>query len=504
MFLWWVFLRFSELDNPSFWIDEGYSSIVSYFVSLWYNTVPIHFSQAFFTFFQSISFSVLGYGDWSARIPSFVFGIFSMILAYVFSRDLLDGHRYRNYGALFIAFLFTFSDWQVLWSREARFYELLSFIYLLNVYFLWKYIRAFEPRYFLLFWVSCLIWMFFHPFCFALLIIWACIFLSKSVKEYMQSNSVKKTIQDNQWILWILIAVIWIYFSVDMFVSEFVTWNWGLWNHLSVSLDLWTDIRNGYVRFYLGNLFGELWIVFVAYVIGVLYFAYRSEFFKVLLFGGIFLLNFYVISQKWYLAHSRYMFHLYSIITVFGWYTLFVTGSALFDRFSTLRKPWNIVLTSILIFVAGFSLANAYHFVFLPQKTYYIDYTSPKPDFKSAYKYLSGIKDVKIISGFPHLCFWYNLPNTSRCSYGLRVDLAWQRNTKQVHEDSTDGYVSVPYLDNLEDIRPNEYYFVLDALTIKNAPNKDIMTHIIDSCDLIYKNEWNAQPENFVGVWKCR
>ena len=54
-------------------------------------------------------------------------------------------------------FIFTFSTWQIIWSREARFYEILSFIYLLDIYFLWKYFVKNNDSYFLYFLILSLI-----------------------------------------------------------------------------------------------------------------------------------------------------------------------------------------------------------------------------------------------------------------------------------------------------------------------------------------------------------
>jgi len=45
------------------------------------------------------------------------------------------------------------------------------------------------------------------------------------------------------------------------------------------------------------------------------------------------------------------------------------------------------------------SIIQTFHFTVLPQRFYYIDATSPKPNFKNTYEYLKKTyPDIKIIS----------------------------------------------------------------------------------------------------------
>ena len=80
-------------------------------------------------------------------------------------------------------FLFVFSTWQIIWTREARFYELLSFLYLLNVYFLWRYFVKNDKNIFVYFVVVLFLSIIFHPFFLSILIISIILFLYKSIKN---------------------------------------------------------------------------------------------------------------------------------------------------------------------------------------------------------------------------------------------------------------------------------------------------------------------------------
>ncbi len=498
IFIYWIYIRYYELWTWSFWIDEWYSSIVSYFASL-NNFIPYlasgkyDFSQYLFTFFQSISFYSFWISDYSARLPSFVFWIINILIYYLLSIELLKNNKNRYLATFSIMFVFIFSTWQIIWTREARFYELLSFLYLINIYFLWKYTLTNNFRYYLLFFIFALTWILFHPFCFWLILIWLIVLFYNIYKE--------KNYNKFSLILWFFI--IWlIYLLIDIWFKYISSWD----IYLSESIPKVNNINNynyiNYLLLYIKNLYNELWIIFITYSIWVIYMLYRKKIYEFLIFWLLVAINILIISY-WYMAHTRYMFHLYSIITLIWWYNMFIFWEYLISkynyRFKKIISVWIILLFTIWIYFT-------YNLTIVPQRFYYIDYTSPKPNFKMAYNYLNqNYKDSNIISWFPQLCYWYNINNTQKCKYAINVNLIWNKNLiNELKELKYENYTNLEFINNLENIKNIEnYYFLLDDLTIKNAINKNLIEDIIDKCDLFYKDIWNYESNNLLWIWHC-
>lgn len=129
-------LRIAFLDNLSFWIDESTSVLAA--KGLLENGLPVlpsgdYYSRSFvhvWTLAQS--FKLFGISEFSARLPSVIFGTVSVALTYYFAKSM----GYKEAG--FIASLMmAFSFWAIWFSREARMYALLQLIYIFSLYMLW-------------------------------------------------------------------------------------------------------------------------------------------------------------------------------------------------------------------------------------------------------------------------------------------------------------------------------------------------------------------------------
>jgi len=86
-----------------------------------------------FTYLTSISVHLFGFEDFSLRIPGTVFSVLSIVVGY-----LLTARFFGVRVALIAAFLFAFSDWEILLGRTARMYGTLSFFLLLSIWLLDK------------------------------------------------------------------------------------------------------------------------------------------------------------------------------------------------------------------------------------------------------------------------------------------------------------------------------------------------------------------------------
>lgn len=203
------------------------------------------------------------------------------------------------------------------------------------------------------------------------------------------------------------------------------------------------------------------------------------------------------------MAHTRYMFHIYSIIT-FVW-SLWII---IFLNFiiKSYKFEYKKIAILFLIILVIFSIIKTYKITLIPQRFYYIDYTSPKPNFKLAYQNIDiYFPNKKIISWFPHLCYWYNLDEKEKCSYAININLIWNKNIdKNLIIQKNENYTNIEYINNLNEIKKiNQYIFVLDDLTIKNAINKELLNDIINNCNMIYKDVWDYEKSNFIWIWSC-
>jgi len=379
-------------------------------------------------------------------------------------------------------FLFVFSTWQIIWSREARFYELLSFLYLLNIYFLWKYFVINNNKYFYYFIITILIWLIFHPFFIWIVIVSLFLMIYKSYKSKIKIHTKK---------IFILLIILTIFLIIDL-ISRYITNGWtNITQPISqINWNLEFDFFN-YIKFYLKNIYSQLWII---------YFLIRKKYIEFLLFWLIFIINLIAISY-WYMAHTRYMFHLYWIITFIWslWIILFI--SFIIKEFK-LKK----LLIIIIIWLIIISIIKTYKLTIIPQRFYYIDFTSPKPNFKLAYEYLNNnYKDIKIVSWFPQLCFWYNLKNFKNCEYAINLNLIWDKKLIPILEKrKKDYYTNIEYIKSLNQLDNNKnYFFILDDLSIKNIINKELLNDIINNCTMIYKDIWNYETSSFIWIWSC-
>lgn len=129
------FLRLANLGEPSFWVDE-----VNTFYSarslaeqgnyampsgLEHNRSPLHLHLT------ALVFRAAGADTFTTRLVSAVFGIFTIVLVYLF------GKKFFNWKAGVAAAFFTaFSHFEIGWSRTARAYTVLQFATLLFAYFM--------------------------------------------------------------------------------------------------------------------------------------------------------------------------------------------------------------------------------------------------------------------------------------------------------------------------------------------------------------------------------
>lgn len=494
LFWYAFFLRGYELDTGSFWIDEGYSALISlalmnthFLPQLWDGTFV--FGQYFFHIFQALSFKFWWIWDFQARLPSFLFGIFHIVIFYFFAQALLKESKYKHIGIIFLMFLFLFSTWQIIWSREARFYEMLGTLYLLVTFLLYQYMTTKHHKYFLLFSIFLLIGIIFHHFFFAFLII---IFFMFCYDFF----------QKKEWKIWWGIFLVLAWYILWQLMIQKIIWETRIISLLPTINSVQEYHFVTFFQYYLWVFFEQLWVVFVAYFLGIFYFLFVKKYKELLLFWGLFLLNIVIISFG-YFAHSRYMFHLFSLITLLWGYFIFIFLTFIWEKYIYIGKKTFFYIILLFIWISFFL---TYKITFFPQRFYYIDSTSPKPNFKNAYEFLKeNYSEYGIISWFPHMCYWYNRENREKCQFALRVNLIGNSIfDEKIIQRPTENYSNLPYIENISSNNLGKYVFVLDDLTLKNAINKAFIERILSECPMIYRDIGNYNSSNFIWIWKCQ
>lgn len=130
-----LFLRVYALGNPPLWVDEAISASVSKNILI--KGVPIldsgwHYNSAYVLHYSIAFFMLFGQNEFWARFPSIIFGLLTILLAYVI------GKEYSKTGGIISALFFSVFYLEVFFSRQARFYQLFQLAFFASLYFLYK------------------------------------------------------------------------------------------------------------------------------------------------------------------------------------------------------------------------------------------------------------------------------------------------------------------------------------------------------------------------------
>lgn len=135
-------IRVINLDRASFWVDEVNSVFAAQSLNeTGADRLPsgyLYGRARIYTAIVAVSLQLFGENEVAARMPSVLFGVLSILLAYGLARIWFDTRT-----ALIMAFFMAFSHFEVGWSRTARMYTLLQFMTLWITY---CYVRGFKEN----------------------------------------------------------------------------------------------------------------------------------------------------------------------------------------------------------------------------------------------------------------------------------------------------------------------------------------------------------------------
>lgn len=129
-------LRVYSLGSSPLWFDETISSLVASKIAS--NGLPILDSGVFYSralifhYLQGIFIFLFGQTDFIVRFVSVLFGLGTILLAFFIGKEF--NKETGIIAALFTAFIFL----EVVYSRQARFYQAFQFLFFLTIYLLYK------------------------------------------------------------------------------------------------------------------------------------------------------------------------------------------------------------------------------------------------------------------------------------------------------------------------------------------------------------------------------
>ena len=119
--------------NHSFWADESAVSSFSRDVVLgktpFLSKIEIVGYQRLQVVTTAIAFRILGFSEWSARLPSVLWGTFGIIFVYLLTRKLSN-----KWGGVLSATIFTLFQLNLAYSTQAKPYAAIETIFLITLY----------------------------------------------------------------------------------------------------------------------------------------------------------------------------------------------------------------------------------------------------------------------------------------------------------------------------------------------------------------------------------
>lgn len=479
--LWAIFLRGYQLNQPSYWMDEGYS--VNAAISTLEKGYPkldsglIYNDHLPSTYAIAGSIKLFGFSNTSTRLPSVIFNLLFLLVIFLFTKRFF-GIKVATLTTLFLAF----SYWEIAWARQARNYALFQLSFWASLYFFWDMLFYRQTR------KNFLLWIFFslltfmvHLLGLLLLPIYLVSFLIRYWKDLKQNL---KTYLFSRRSVYVYVFVL----LIVLFFGD----------------NVWSTIKEALLLkiFYLPNYFefikNNFWLVgILALSSFVLYFKNKFIRQKIFILLAIYIIPFVVISFFISLSGHRYLFPALPALYILSSLTIIY----LWNKTKT-KYIKAAIITTVLLFIifsrefqiipkTMYALESNRSPIELEEtkkspRNYYI-YT-PQPDWELAYAYIKGNKkkgDI-VISVQPV----FNKIYLNRPEFWIAYSLSY------MHKVPTkDVYVGANTIRNQKELRQimeqNSGFIVLDFLSQDIRIKEDILRYIYENFELVYENTVN-------------
>jgi 4-amino-4-deoxy-L-arabinose transferase-like glycosyltransferase len=131
------YLRIRNLGYLAFWGDDGHTVIGT--LSILRNGYPllpsgfVLFHSILDYYLNVIPVLIFGPTEFAFRLTSVVFGCGTILMIYFTGKEMVN-----KFAGFLAATIITFSSWYIYFSREARYFSVLQFFFLISIYFFYK------------------------------------------------------------------------------------------------------------------------------------------------------------------------------------------------------------------------------------------------------------------------------------------------------------------------------------------------------------------------------
>lgn len=434
-------VRGYKLGDQSLWIDEGYS--INAAQAILDRGYPIldsgekYNGHIFSTYIIAGSMKLFGfdpYSPWSARLPSVLFGIATILMTYIFTFRLTGNYLVALGAMIFVAFL----PWEIAWSRQARGYVMLQFFLLVSFDQLLLFMKEQKIKhgilgilFLVLAYLSQGIGIMFIPPVLVTLGIWLLATKQKVSKFF--------------WVFIFGICAYTLYFGIQYLAGDTIQ------NYFSL-----------YTTFLFQTYPIEAGLAIMG-MISMFFFRKKKEFAVCIM--SVICIPF-IIMSIYQVVQIRYLIPLVPFIccmAVYGIYSIVrFVEKVIFEQQS--RTP-----TTGIMSVAGIAIIMIAtgHMVLLPRATYALEFGSPQPDFAGAYKYVQTNRQPTdtVVSTYAHLTKIY-LKETGIL---LPISLTGKRSAGYlITESGKDFYTGAEALNGVPDtlnmIENGHGYIIIDSM----------------------------------------
>ncbi|PCI21341.1 hypothetical protein COB64_00460 [Candidatus Wolfebacteria bacterium] len=478
---WGIFLRFHNLGQSSYWMDEGYS--VNAALSTAEKGYPFLDSGMTYdthlpsTYAIAGSVKLFGESNTSTRLPSVIFNILFLATIFLFTKKFFGIKT-----ALLTTLFLTFSYWEIGWARQARNYALFQLSFWLSLYFFWQLLYNTRVIKYVVPWIIFSFLTFFtHRLGLFLLPIYLISFV------VVQWDHLKKN-----WLHYLFGArSIYVYIFTLLI---FIIFGGGVWNTIKESLSLKIFYLPQYLAFIKNNF---LLVIILALSSLALYFKNKLIRQKISLLLIVYIVPLVIISFFILLSGHRYLFPVLPALYILSALTFVYIWEKYRNIF--IRIGISVAVVLMILFSKEFQFMPRTFFplesnrtpIELGQKNkasqnYYI-YT-PQPDWNNAYSFIKerNTQDDIIISVQPV----FNKLYLNDAGYWIAYSLS-DKSTPPM----SDFYVGAHTIQNLTELTQltrNEHGFIiLDFLSMDNRIEQHILEYIHEHMELVYKKETN-------------
>lgn len=472
-----LFLRIYNLDNQSYWMDEGIT--INAILSILENgDTTLDSGENYFCplycYPTAYVTKIFGKNAFSYRFISVISGIL-LIMLFIKKLPMIFNINIALLSSIFL----TFSYWQIAWSRQARWYTLFALLSWIAIFYFYDFLyKNHKKNNLIIVLISIIASILVHRLGFILLcalFFWYIIYLIQTKKgiKYFKQN------------IYILLSFLLLILLSEVFFSYFEI--------------LITKFGFNYSLPYYLNFFIRKYWLFILLSIFALFSVKKNKKLWYIIFPFIFQIILIGIFSN--IVHYRYLFNLTPALYILG----AIGIDELTKHFKNVQS-WIIYLIVITIFfISGHGVMYPQNFYFLESdnpdtlnRNYYA-YT-PQPNFTKAYKVVKEKFNANniIISTHPQ----FNKIFLNENGYWIKYDYIGLENFTRGIKNDREHYVNAIVIDDLNEFinitNKNHGYVIFDFMATQNRVPENILNYIKDNFSLIFQETTNSYSQIWV------